>query len=240
MKVRTIWISLVLSSSFIGNQLWAQEKPPREVEIEALRTELNKMYEVLTDHEKLYVSVSVKNAGKKPKLSFDDGMKVTSIIDKENVIVLYSGNALWVEGIDTSTMITDQMISMKYPMMVVVGTKTYTTVLGSARTVPHLVVLNNKKLEKIIALAMELELKRADLSNFRNWTNAADAILFNAKYLEFKSGNVRFERKDNGKIEEIALSDLSKPNQKWVRDELHRQAEKKQVEKKSATQRTSK
>ena len=98
------------------------------------------------------------------------------------------------------------------------GTKSYTTVDGGQKTVRVVCLVSREQLLKMQA--------EAEAALFRTWTDTSGTHEIIAKFLDFRNGKVRLERKDDHKQIEIANSRLSKEDQRWVRNELKSRKEK--------------
>jgi hypothetical protein len=103
----------------------------------------------------------------------------------------------------------------------VTDTTTYQTADGATKTVFVVERITQKELEEMEAKERET----AEAAQSREWTIRED--VFVGKLIEFKNNLVRLERKDDQKIVEVPLKDLTTDDQKWVREELKRRAEEK-------------
>ena len=55
----------------------------------------------------------------------------------------------------------------------------------------------------------------------RTWTSADGKFMIKAKFVKFEAGNVFLEKED-GKVVDLSIGNLSAEDQQWVRDELKR------------------
>jgi len=98
----------------------------------------------------------------------------------------------------------------------IVGTESYTSVEGAKKTVRIVRLLSKEEV-----LKMEQDAKAAaDVALFRTWTNSAEKHQVEAKFDGVKKGIVYLQRKDNGKTLELSLTQISKEDRKWIREEL--------------------
>ncbi len=125
-----------------------------------------------------------------------------------------------IRGLDTSKVTDGVEFILQHPV-VIQDTYDYTAVSSSQKTV--LVLECGDKFKKRI----EAIRKAAEDALFRNWTDSTGKFSVVAKFIEFKKGQVHLKRKGDGKKIEIPMSNLSKKDQKWIRNELKRQMEEK-------------
>ena len=124
----------------------------------------------------------------------------------------------WLEGYDTKGA-TDEKVFAFDTVWLVAGTKKYDTALGGTNTVKHLVSIKTKKADKAARKLIELR-------EFRNWKSKDGTRDVFAKYIGFKSGVVKLKDESGNEIE-FKKTDLSEPDQTWIRDELKRRNSKK-------------
>ena len=134
--------------------------------------------------------------------------KVSQVIDSKNLLT----KDYWVSGIDTTSLAdgSDVLIDQ---VMHHIGTKQYSTVSGSARTVPH--YSTESEIAKTVqAISDELNASppKQDYTVYRRWT-AKDKTRLTGAFAGSKSGKVTLDRPDGSQIE-VKLKDLSSADKK--------------------------
>jgi hypothetical protein len=133
----------------------------------------------LTAEEKKYAIEHIRSGGKIPEkivgperldsklsslptgfygfLSFRGGAEVRQIINAREMLACGRGaeqraqGDFWIEGVSTADLVDGSLIDLSKTVLMVAGTKTYTTVSGGRATVKRFVVVNTKNVEKVLA-----------------------------------------------------------------------------------------
>lgn len=186
--------------------------------------------------EKLKVGESYKTDGGLPNNSesLNTWGQILQVIDDENMLVgIDNGRAannpryyvtVWcripTNGLtDGKTDFLSKILGTS--QVKVTGTKKYDTAGGATKTVFVIEPITQKELDEIEAKQREA----AEAAQYREWTIRED--VFVGRLVEFKENLVRLERKDDQRIVETPLKDITKDDQKWVREELKRRADEK-------------
>src|SRR5262249_44910416 len=77
---------------------------------------------------------------------------------------------------------------------------------------------NDEKFKEFIA-AKDAAKAAAEAALYRSWKDITGKRTIEAKFLEIKNSQVRLERKYVHKVVVLALAQLSKDDQAWVREE---------------------
>jgi hypothetical protein len=151
--------------------------------------------------------------------------KVIQVTGKESAILMIANPRhppVWLSGVSTQGLVDGQKVRLVGPIKVV-STKTYQTAGGVSKTVNVIELLDEKQLA-----ALEAEAKQAaEDALHRDWSDINGQKLFSAKFLEFKNNKARFEQKGDKQIVEHSISQLSKADQQWIKDELKKRSTKK-------------
>ncbi len=121
-----------------------------------------------------------------------------------------AANLILLRGPDTSK-VTDGVVFVLQHPVVICETFKYKTTSGTQKTV---LVLDTSKFNEL--------LEKLTSDQFRNWTDSAGNSLGEARFIEFNKGKVQLEFRDDGTARDddlVLLSQLSKSDQQWVRDE---------------------
>jgi len=146
-------------------------------------------------------------------VNFDSSGRVVSSVEvvKERYIVYASGfdfkGKVDGEHFDTAS------YGGKYSgnnLVKITGTKTYRTAMGSMSTVPLVEPVDMKALKE-----------EAEKKLWRVWTDSTGTHKVEAKLKEFRDGKAWLVKRDESVVG-LSLSQLSKEDQEYVRDELKR------------------
>jgi hypothetical protein len=155
------------------------------------------------------------------------GARVIQIIDAENMIVdvevNHRSHALWIEGYSTKGLSDgdDFTVNLKVPFKVD-GSKKYTTAMGSSKTIPRLVAIDEKKIEQDAKKAKEEARKKKldklaeeENAKWRTWKDATGNFEVEAKFAGVTNNVVKLKKK-NGKTASIPIEQLSESDRKWI------------------------
>lgn len=141
-------------------------------------------------------------------------MDVLQVIDDRNLLlsVTYKDSPLlWLEDFPTEGLADKTKIRIAGPV-VVTGTKQYTAVSGSTRTVHAIRFLDAKEAKEILAKEMAEKKEREAFHEFVSGDKRVKA-----KLLDYRSGTA-FLEDENGNELRVRLRQMSKEDQAWVRE----------------------
>lgn len=124
--------------------------------------------------------------------SFD----VIQVIDSENAILENErAGKIWISGLDTATLTDESRITINEPCLLV-GNKTYQTVIGGSKTVLHFELHDLP--QELVALQTELnqnpKAKKDPYLRIRNWKiDSKDSSLF-ARFCSYDGKTLRLEK----------------------------------------------
>jgi len=149
--------------------------------------------------------------------------EVVQIAGPNDMLLLLGGPNLppiWLTGYPTKGLANGEKVRLIGP--VEIGEAKPLSTGSGAQTTVRVVRLVTR--ERLASIEAEAEAKRS-AAQFRKWTDATGRFSVEAKFLEFKGGQVSLQRKGDGKVLELPMSRLDKIDQKWIRDELKRRVE---------------
>lgn len=183
----------------------------------------------LSEPERLYVQYAVTHmtdgdvdASNGASLDVGDAGKLIAagvdmqVVDPENMILTDSrGTSVWLSGAKAEA--DDQNLNLHLPkglVVVVVGSKSYTTAIGAMRTVRHLAVVNLERVQPFVEQVLEGR-------GMRTWT-----ISKRECRAAFQSSSSRWInlKSPSGDSRRVARADLSESDRKWIIEELRRRA----------------
>lgn len=182
----------------------------------ALRTlskEERKLLELLPEHEEAYATarltglyvVGTLASSATGKIGYGSHMDVDQVVDRENFIG--SDHSVWVEGVGTSNLTDDSGVDLSSVVLVVAGTKRYTTAFGSSRTVEHFVAINTEMADAVLRGIVEDR-------GYRLW-ESTDGKTIIAKFLR-KSGKVVTVRFPSGQDLKLPFDKFSETDREWI------------------------
>lgn len=159
-------------------------------------------------------------------------LAVVSVVDDDEMIVGgFDDRLLWLEGYPTKEFVDDQQVRVIGPIKVT-GTKTYTNVEGSSVKVKTVKLLPLEEVAELDRIAKEAE----EAKLYRTFTDLTGKYNFEGKFIEYKNSMAVILRKDNQKIVEVKLAQLSRKDGDWVRAELKARKEKAEAERKAKSE----
>ncbi|MDZ4685762.1 MAG: hypothetical protein SH850_11905 [Planctomycetaceae bacterium] len=202
---------------------------PKPAKLADVAAEIEKLRSRLSVVENHYLDLCLKNGGKVPKLNLDEptklktdeiglpsftgeGLEVNTVINDEEMLI--AGNTLWVKGFRTDGLVSDATVTLP-KVVIVAGTKTYSTVLGGSRTVKYLIAIDTRTPDLILERIQRLK-------EFRNWTDVAADLIQVARFISVADGVAHLQPFAVGGEIEIPMDRLSEEDQRWIQGELSR------------------
>ncbi|MFO0943557.1 MAG: SHD1 domain-containing protein [Pirellulales bacterium] len=135
--------------------------------------------------------------------------KVFQVVDKTNLLIeVGKGNYAWLSDVDTS-MATDDLQALIANPVLVVGNKTYPTLLAQ-KTVIELRVLPEKECRKA------LDLWQRSKWTMRTWKDATGDFSVEGKLVGFNETEVELQKEDGSKIK-VDKSKLGAGDKAWIK-----------------------
>ncbi|MGD9855019.1 MAG: SHD1 domain-containing protein [Planctomycetaceae bacterium] len=145
--------------------------------------------------------------------------------EKECLVVpkFRNADAMLVRGFDLKNVSEGAEFVLRHPV-VIQETSEITTAAGGKQAV---LVLDGDRFDAFYAARQQDDqAKQAGAGSnaaVREWTDAEGRVLApSAKFIEFKDNLVRLESAEDGKAVEFAMTDLSREDRQWIREELKR------------------
>lgn len=144
--------------------------------------------------------------------------RVLTIIDEKNVILALGSAGFWLEDFPTAGLADGESVRV-VDRILATGTKSYTTVAGSIRTVKAFKMINDAEFQKHKEKLADAEAKRlrderaGKCEVFK--TKAGESI--SAVFVDYKKAKAIFEDVDGEKIE-VAMTDLDEASATRVRE----------------------
>lgn len=140
--------------------------------------------------------------------------KVLDLVSPTQTLLIMGGTVILLDGHPNQGLVSDQSVRLVGPVRVR-GTYQYETNVGQA-TVRVVRFLSAKE----VAAIQQAEADAAEAKLYREFTDSTGQYKFLGKFVEYKSGQAHFVRKDDGKTISVKLSQLSAEDRKWVADEI--------------------
>lgn len=133
-----------------------------------------------------------------------------------NQVLLILGNStvILLDGHPTEGLVTDQSVRLVGPVRVS-GTYTYLSQTGQ-ESVRKLKFLSAQEVSEIRKAEEEAE----EAKLYREFTDATGNFKFVGKFVDYRSGEVQFIRKEDQKPISVKLSLLSADDRKWIAEEV--------------------
>ncbi len=156
--------------------------------------------------------------------------RVLDVVSKTECLALLkfrNARPMLIRGLDTSQASVGKEFVLQHPV-VIQGTYDYAAGDGAAGkgATQSALVLDRARFDSFVAEMQPKDAAQqtsANAASVRDWSDTKGNVLVaQAEFIEFKDNRVHLKRKDGGKAVDLGMTQLSRGDRRWIRNELKR------------------